>query len=170
MEAFRLLNVLDNMYDQSDQMVDYIVLPPGHGKSYRHAQNFELKEADSLVNCKATMELCHKRAVAKLDGDWNAYDKLWADMIKDVMPKYDFIIMVPDAAVGAMFNGDCLFHGVLSDRQWAENLKHRKGTVDEYRLYKDKLLAAGAQEFESNQDLDRAIYQIVRDWREARKL
>lgn len=170
MKASQLLTVLGTMYDQSDQVVDYIILPPGHGKSYRHTDHMELKEADTIVGCKSTVELCHRRSVAKLDGNWEPYDTLWTDMIKEVMPKYDFILMVPDASVGAKFGGSCLFHGVLSDKQWAENLKNRKGTVEEYRPYKDKLLNAGAEEFKSNHDLDRAIDKVLRDWREARAL
>lgn len=148
----------------------YVVLPPGHGKSYLHRQIPGVYEADSLVNCRATPKLSELRANAKLSGKWDEYDKEWVEELKAVLPEDLLVIMVPDHSIGKLLTHNFIFAGVLDHKAWAKNLEHRKGSVEEYRTWWQNVYDSGAEKFESNQDSEAALKSSISKFTDSQSL
>lgn len=142
----------------------YIVLPPGHGKSFRHKKIPNYIDAEALVACRATRELFWLRSEAKRSGNWTAYDKLWAAKLEEVLPTGRFVIGVPSDSIGKLLNGNLIFAGVLEDFQWAQNLQDRKGSIAEYRHYWQQVRDLGADIYSDNESLDQAIKDAIDEW------
>jgi len=141
----------------------YIVLPPGHGKSYLHGKITGLYEADSLFNCKGNELLTHLRDTAKLTGEWEVYDKAWTLEVKTHMPPDIQVIMVPDDSVGKLLAHKRIFHGVLSISQWEQNLSGRKGSVEKYFDWWMKVYDMGGRVYRTNSELEEAIRNAVHE-------
>lgn len=146
----------------------YIVLPPGHGKSWHHQRFHFLYEADSVVNCKGTDQLAQKRIVAKQTGDWRDYDLTWTNELKKRLPDTPYLIMVPSDSVGQLLADKCIFKGVLSIGQWEQNLSTRKGSVDKYSKWREEVLNSGAKLFDTNDALNTALYAVINMWCEGK--
>lgn len=142
----------------------YIVLPPGHGKSFRHKMIPNYIDAEALVACRATRELTKLRSEAKLSGNWTEYDKLWAAKLEKVLPTGRFVIGVPSDSIGQLLNGTFVFAGVLEDSQWTKNLQDRKGSIAEYRQYWQHVRDLGAGVYPDNESLDQAIKDAIDEW------
>jgi len=142
----------------------YIVLPPGHGKSYHHLWIPYLYEADSILNCRATSYLAELRELAKYTGDWGPYDNEWTDQIRKHLPEAPYIIMVPDDSVGQKIAKECIFRGVLAHDAWSKNLEHRKGSVREYCHWWEAVRKAGAVVYEGNDELNSAMRSRIYEW------
>jgi hypothetical protein len=144
--------------------IGYIVLPPGHGKSYRHSPLRNLLEADSLVPCKSTTSLIIARKKAKLHGNWLEYDTLWASMILETLPPGRVVLMVPTNSVGISLGGTFLGAAVLNLTVWSNNLKNRVGDPVKYASVREEALLGGARVFESNEELTEWVDRTVTNW------
>lgn len=142
-------------------IVGYVVLPPGHGKSYMHGKIDGVYEADTLINCKATETLRQLRKQAKMTDEWTDYDSAWTSLIKEVLPDDTQVILVPDDRVGVKFCQSCIFRGVLTQTAWEENLRNRKGSTVEYNRWWTNVKDAGAVTYESNLELENALRSAI---------
>jgi hypothetical protein len=143
----------------------YVVLPPGHGKSYYHKKFKGIYEADSLAPYNATKELVELRKRAKQSGDWTEYDKLWSVQVINAMPDDTIVIMVPSREIGELVAKSHVFSGVLEHVAWAENLKGRKGSIKEYAYSWDAARASGAKVYMTNEQLEIALWQSIIQFR-----
>lgn len=142
----------------------YIVLPPGHGKSFRHKTIPNYFDVEAFVGPRTTRGLARLRSKAKQSGDWAEYDKLWATKLEEVLPTGRFVLGVPSDSIGQLLNGTRIFAGVLEDSQWAENLQNRKGSIAEYRNYWQHVKDLGAETYPDNESLDQAIKDAIDVW------
>lgn len=144
--------------------VAYIVLPPGHGKSYLHLRIEGLLEADTLIPCRSTPLLSDLRTKAKQSGRWEDYDREWAREIKEVLPAKRCVLMVPSGDVGKLLGNKCLLKGVLTPPQWKENLASRGDSVVKYQWAWESALAEGAQLYSTNEELEQQILERTSKW------
>lgn len=108
--------------------IGYIVLPTGHGKSFRHRYLPGLAEIDSIVGCNATSELRELRTKAKRRGTpelWGAYDAARLALVSEVLLDKKCLVMVPDDSVGVQA-GWKRYGGAYLDRTvWEANMVAR---------------------------------------------
>lgn len=145
-------------------MVGYIVLPPGHGKSYRHDPSRKLLEAGSLVGCKSTNELAALRKVAWETNDWSKYDPLWGSEIQRHLPTGRCVVMIPASSVGNIQGWVRLGSARLCLDEWESNLRFRKGSVAQYRASWEAVAKEGGAQLDSNQGLDEWVNARLAEW------
>jgi hypothetical protein len=145
--------------------IGFVVMPPGHGKSYRHLSLPGLVEADTLVDCKATENLRRERVRAKEIGYWKEYDNIWANAIAEKLEDgARYVVMVPAIEVGEVLGWTYLGSAVLSDIQWEVNTKSRPGFFAKWGWIKRKSLEDGAIQLQSNDDLTNWLANITKEW------
>jgi hypothetical protein len=149
------------MADKLEKCMGYVVLPPGHGKSYYHAKFEGIYEADTVWPYNATPELIALRKDAWSTGDWGKYDSLWADGIMSHMPADTIVLMVPAHSVGVLVAQKFIFSAVLSLEAWERNLRFRKGSVAKYLPCYELAKKSGARTYEDNERLETALWQDV---------
>lgn len=112
----------------------YVVLPPGHGKSFLHLREPWLLEADKIYDCEGDDVLKELRLRAKNSGYWNRYNQEWAGRLKRHKPNTEdrLIIMVPSREIGQAIGGDLVFAGCLCLSQWQKNLDDRNEKITKY--------------------------------------
>lgn len=143
-------------------MIGFLVLPPGHGKSYHHSSIPGLVEADTIYDCRGDDELKELRLRARITSDWSNYDEAWASRIKVIIGDNNWVIMVPNRAIGDKLNGTCLGIGQLSNNQWDINLKKRGKTSRDYEY--SRQIGPEVVTFETNLDLHDWIVTKVNKW------
>lgn len=132
------MSLYDTLLSQTGQgtmdhlQLGYVVMPPGTGKSTAHLEFNHLVEADSVVNCKATPELCSLRKEAKRTGKWALYDALWIAAILEKLDHGKWVIMVPSVAVGEKMGAQRLACLRLGIDAWARNLTVRGKAPEDY--------------------------------------
>jgi hypothetical protein len=145
-----------------NQILAYIVMPPGHGKSYHHNALEGLLEADSVYNCKSDKELAALRKAAKTTGEWETYDAEWAKRLLPLFPKRPCVIMVPSEDVGDALGAIWLGSAQLSEPQWAENLAKRSRTPADYDW--GTLRGNDSLLFTNNNDLSTWLLYTAEAW------
>lgn len=143
--------------------VGYVVMPPGHGKSYYHVRIQDLIEADSLYNCRGDESLKDLRLIARTTGEWAEYDDAWASRLVPLIPLRCCIILVPSATVGDAIGATHLGSVQLSDSQWATNLENRGKTVADYAYA--RLSGPGVAMFHTNFDLQSWLLAKLFSWK-----
>ena len=146
--------------------VGYVVLPPGHGKSYRHDEGKGLLEADTVVPCKSTDELKHLRSVAKVTNDWAAYDRAWA---RDLNGKLSattcrLIVMVPHESVGEAAGWIPCGGILLEEKTWSLNFSQRQDSAAKYKELWNHLAQAGSTIVATNDELTLRLNIILHNW------
>lgn len=144
--------------------VGYVVMPPGHGKSYLHSPALRLLEADTLIDCKGTPFLRVLREEAKKTGDWDRYDREWGMEITKRLPRGKVVVMVPSHRVGVLSGWTCLSAVTLTDEAWSLNLTNRQGSIEKYSQCRSMALAHGGLVFSSNRDLSAHVLTAARNW------
>jgi len=144
--------------------IDYIVLPPGHGKSYHYYQLGNLLGAGSLISCKSTTSPIIARKKVKLHSNWLEYDTLWASMILEILPPGRVVPMVPTSSVGISLGGTFLGAAVLDLTVWSHNLKNRVGDPVKDTSVMEEALLGGARVFESNEEPTEWVDGTVIGW------
>lgn len=145
-------------------LVGYIVLPPGHGKTYRHNPRMNLLEIDSLVHYKATPELVDYRKRAKETHCWGDYDKLRASLVCPLLPDEKCVVMVPSYLVGSVSGWQFLGGAALSKGQWEENMKNRSDDTKQWEYAWEAVISSGGEVIENNNDLDSWIEETRTNW------
>jgi len=143
-------------------MIGFLVLPPGHGKSYHHSSIPGLIEADTMYDCRGDDELKELRLRARITSDWSNYDEAWANRLKSIVKDDNWVIMVPNRAIGDRLNGTCLGIGQLSNDQWDVNLKKRGKTSKDYEY--GRQIGLDVTTFETNLDLHEWIVTRANKW------
>jgi len=141
----------------------YIVMPPGHGKSYNHLSVPGLIEADTVYNCKGDSELQLLRKTAKSSAEWDEYDTQWAQRLLNAIPGGRWVVMVPSQDVGEKLGAVCLGNARLCREVWAENLESRGKIPEDYNwgTARDE----DCTMFTSNNDLQMWLRAITDAWR-----
>jgi hypothetical protein len=121
-----------NKYDKTSGKLAYIVMPPGHGKSFLHAEIYGLVEADSIYDCRGDEALADARSIARHTGVWARYDKKWSERLTVRLTGHRWVIMVPSKTIGEIMGGTHLGTLQLADDQWNKNLKTRGKTCSDY--------------------------------------
>jgi len=114
--------------------IGYIVLPLGHGKSYRHNPEKHIYEADTLVPCKSTPRLRQLRLEAKSTDKWENYDKEWARLFAERLPGRRVLLMVPSEDVGVALNGSFQGAAVLTWGMRERNFLERADSAQKHRF------------------------------------
>lgn len=144
--------------------IGFVVLPQGHGKSYRHSVSSRLVEAESLVAVRSTRSLDSLRTQAKIDGDWSKFDTSWTRKVENSLPPGPWVVMVPARDVGLRAGWVYLGAACLSYEEWENNLLHRKGSTTSYRQVYEDALSIGADIYPTNSSLDRWIAIVLKEW------
>jgi len=149
-------------------MIGFLVLPPGHGKSFLHKKLPGLLEGDSIVDCrKGPLSALRDKAKASLtttSQEWVNYDHLWAEMIQAALSPGRYVIMVPSISVGRTAGWTYLGSAALSLEQWKKNLMNRKGDSSKYQECYQQIKANGGQTFPLNQALENWVIQVTTSW------
>jgi len=140
----------------------YIILPPGHGKSYLHDPTIDLYEADSVVPNKATKELREKRKRAKITGDWSDYDTCWATLLVKALPE-DGVVLVPADQVGQAIRAVRLGACYLDESVWAENFRDRPDTAEKHIAAWEEAKRLGTF-MRTNRDTTHWVHSLVNAW------
>jgi len=109
----------------------YIVMPPGHGKTVLHGMMGCVFEVDQIVGTRETAELSDLRDKAKESGTWDEYDTCRGKLLAKKAPPHS-IIMVQSYKTGEAAGFHLLASVYLEKLVWEANLRNRKGSVEEY--------------------------------------
>lgn len=131
----------------------FVVLPPGHGKSYIHGRLAGVFEADTVVPCKSTPLLIQLRREAKVSRNWSAYDAEWTRLLNMALPDTPSVVLVPATSVGHAGGWTCLGGAVLQYHVWVENLKSRGDDVGWFLTSWQDTLHEYGLVFDTNSDL-----------------
>jgi hypothetical protein len=103
-----------------------IVVPPAQGKSYMMKRGLppHIREADSIVHCKATPELACLRQEARLTGDWASYDQCLSSLLVQGCRSGD-IVMVAAAPLAKAMGAEVVGVYVSTPSLWESNIKAR---------------------------------------------
>lgn len=147
-----------------DPVVTAVVMPPGHGKSYRHGVG-SLREADVLCPPRRTPTLGALRTAAKRDpSKWREYLAEWGSCLRAAAVPGD-VVMVPDFDV-AEAAGFCVVGAYyLAEGSWLGNMRDRDSAkVEECRVCYESVARSGrAVLCNSNAELDAALSRYMRD-------
>jgi hypothetical protein len=146
--------------------IAYIVLPPGHGKSFWHLYVPGLLEADSVFPCRATQILSDLRTQAKKSGEWDQYDEEWSNQLKTRIEKGEerAVVMVPSWKVGEKAGWTDLGTLLLTKEVWAKNFDLRKDTHEKHEECWQEGYERGAQVYESLWELGEEIKKRADQW------
>lgn len=153
------------MISSLSKISGYIVLPPGHGKSYRHLSESWLLEADTVVNCKATLQLQTLRKDAKRTGSWDEYDECWVDQLRKELLGMTVFLMVPSKSIGEKLGFQYYGAAVLHRSEWENNLGARGDIADKFAWTLENTLHLNPTMCQTNQDLDAWISRKYNDWK-----
>nr|WSP06972.1 hypothetical protein [Gnomoniopsis castaneae chrysovirus 1] len=145
------------------QTVGYMVLPPGHGKSYMMSKelgSYGLVEADGVIDCRGTQELSDLKDAAQVSGNWSQYDNLWSSEINSKIKGKRCVVMVPSSTVGEAGGWHKVGTYLLTLDAWAANLMTRKGDMYKYRKQYSQAQLDGGRVFK---DMDGLIAQVTKD-------
>lgn len=142
--------------------IGYIVLPPGHGKSFHHNSIVGLVEADSIYDCRGDAELSKLRSIARKMDDWHNYDVAWASRISARLTLHRWVVMVPNESIGRLMGGTYMGSAVLERDQWTTNLERRGKTPDDYSYCIDGLIIN--RTFSTNEGLSSWLKFVVNCW------
>jgi hypothetical protein len=135
-----------------------VVLPPGHGKTFRHGSG-ALREADALCDPKSHPTLVSLKGSAKAgEVPWSVYVAEWSRRLA-AAAEDGTVVMVPDVdvAVAAGFRLVGVF--LLERSVWLSNLAGRPTRkLGQWQQCYDSVSASGvAVVCASNEDLTRAL-------------
>jgi len=149
-------------------MIGFLVLPPGHGKSFLHKKLPGLLEGDSIVDCRtgllSSLRDNAKASSSPMSQEWANYDHLWSEMIQAALSPGKYVIMVPSISVGRAAGWIYLGSAALTLEQWKENLQTRKGDPIKYHECYQQIKANGGQIFPSNKALETWVTQVATTW------
>lgn len=144
--------------------IAFIVMPPGHGKSYLHTSIPGLVGIDDIVQCRSTPELSRLRSEAKASGDWSHYDALYAKVFLTRLTAGRWVVMVPAKELGLALGGKHILSAILDDSEWGRNLEHRSATMDKYKPYRDTISKDECLLFFNNATLAKVVHIAAKDW------
>jgi len=144
--------------------VAFVVVPPGHGKSFLHGGFPGLVEADSVINNKGNSELTSLRIEARRSGMWDTYDKHWSACIQSRLTRAPWVVMVPAYAVGAAAGWTYLGGAALDKLVWEQNLRGRKGSVAKYQGTWDDAVKHSARFCSDNDQVNSHIVGLAIMW------
>jgi len=148
--------------------VAYVVMPPGHGKSYMHTRIPRLVEADSIFDCRGDETLEKLRKEARATGNWSRYDSEWANRIAVRLTEHRWILMVPANSVGQIVGEKCLGQFQLTNDAWDANVACRGKSNLDYEYA--RLRSPQVQYFQSNNDLSETVIAVSIQWLKADNL
>jgi hypothetical protein len=144
--------------------VAYLVMPPGHGKSYLQARIPNLLEADTLTPNKATPLLRELREEAKRGQDWAHYDREWTRELKTRIPLGRWVVMVPAREVGVEAGWVYLGTLVLERTQWVSNFMKRPDSWEKHIKCRERALEEGGILLATNGEMEERVRQEVEGW------
>jgi len=147
---------------EMENNIAYLVLPPGHGKSWRHNSTLGLIEADSIFDCRGDKELKLLRSAARKSNNWGKYDKEWSIRILARLTPHKWIVMVPACAIGELLSPVCLGVFQLDPVEWDENLTHRGKTHVHYEYTRETQVEP--TQVKDNKELDEIIKDVCSAW------
>jgi len=149
-------------HPENKKRIAYVVLPPGHGKSYHAARDSKLLEADVVYHPSRSFQLSAMREEAKTTNDWTQFDKRWGQLLTERLEE-DSLIMVPSITIGQGEKWLYLGSAALNFDQWKQNLENRKGTTLKYRTLWESAALTG-NVFTSNLDLTIWLKNAIIDY------
>lgn len=161
------------MYELDDMKANiaYVVMPPGHGKSYLHRGVKGFLEADTIVYCKGTEKLRTLRQEAKAVGEWDVYDAEWVRELCEALQeeRRRVVVAVPSDEVGVRAGWTRLGGIVLEKSQWALNFAERKDSHHKHEQCWEEAHLKGAILARSNLEVERWVRAVVTEWGERRE-
>jgi hypothetical protein len=143
-------------------LIGYIVMPPGHGKTYHHGSIQELYEADQICDCRGDETLAMLREEARRVGYWGYYDEEWSSRISRRLKNTPCVIMVPAVSIGERIGGTHLGTAQLRDKQWQENINLRGKTVSDYEYARQ--VGSEVINFDTNEQLSSWLRETAYQW------
>ncbi len=127
-----------------------VVVPAGQGKSTMTMKGLPsfIKEADHVIDCKATLELQELRSHAQSTGIWKPYDSVLTHSMHSLLSPGD-IVMVASDQIAVEMGVSVIGYYVSQLDDWTQNImnrgqqpsKHIGSYLDAYKkatfIYKD---------------------------------
>lgn len=147
--------------------IAFVVMPPGHGKSFYHNPSLGIIEADTLVPCRSTIGLLTLRTEAKRTDNWVSYDMLWTTLLTEALKDYTnpIILLVPSAKVGHHGGWVDLGGLLLSEPCWERNFQHRPDSHVKWIPCWETERGRGGQVCASNSELSTRLTAKLDFWK-----
>lgn len=139
-----------------------IIVPTAHGKSYMTSLGLPtfIREADSIVHCKATHVLRVERKIAQQTGSWSNYDKILGTAIKALANDGD-IIMLASRDLADSMGIPIIGIYVLSYDVWIQNVERRQVDVSKYISCYNSACLLTETRYGSNSELYTAVKMLT---------